>query len=947
MTRLIRLLSFLAFSLGAPLALNAQQGEAQTAIVRGRLLLSSAGNGAIATEVQVSIPELKRLTATDGDGGFLFSQVPYGEYNLVFGGSTIQTDTVRIVVGAPLVELKDMPVRAAEGGTSMQSLQIPTLGLEENDVAGGDDDGTRSQNVSGLLTASRDPFLSTTAFVFGPYRFLPRGYDRSTQQVLINGAPMNDVETGDAFWNQWGGLNDVFRSRSQAYGLQPNEYAFGGPLGTTYFDATAASQRAQTRLTYSISNRQYRNRLMLTHSTGMQANGWAYSVSLSKRWAEQGYVKGTYYDGYSYYLGVSRKIRNNTINLTVFGAPTSRGKIAPAIQEAYDLAGTNYYNPNWGYQNGEVRNAKVQQSHTPTALLNWERALSSRSRWNTTIGYQDGRVSNSTLDWFNADDPRPDYYRNFPSYFEGIDNQYTADVQRSKLGGNPELYMQINWDTLYEANLMNRRDIPGADGRPSGQTGLRSLYAVGADVDEIRKVIFNSNYENVLSDHFTFYGGVSVIGQGTESYREMLDLLGGEYWVNLNQFSLRNFATEAPLYQNDVNNPNGIIHVGDRYSYNYKNNFFKGWAWAQTTATYNKVDFFGSVNIGYNTFNREGLFRNGLFADGNESFGKSETQKFLTYGLKGGATYKVSGRHYLFLNGGLFADAPTVDNTFVSARTRNQVIAEPETMKTKTAEGGYLFRAPRVNIRAVGYATETTDGVEIKRFFNESGLSGGGQTFTNYVLSDIKARYMGTELAVDYKIHSTLSVTAVAAMGQAFYANRPKVAVYRDNDTNDFVSRRSTFIENYYLAVGPQSAYSLGFNYRSKKYWYVSLTGNYFDRNYVDVAADRRTNEATEDFARGSEEWHRVVDQERLPSAFTLDFFGGKSFLLSKFSKKIPRNTFLYLNVGVSNLLDNQDFRTGGFEQLRFDFDGSPGAFPAKYFYAYGRNFFVNASLKF
>jgi len=947
MPRALRSFCFLLAFLTAAAA-HAQE-PAQTGIVRGRLLLTSAGTGAIATEVQVTIPELKRLMATDGDGGFLFSQVPYGEYTLVFGGTSIKTDSIRFQVGAPLVELTDISVQPVEGGTSLQSLQIPTLGLEESDVSNGDDEGVRTQNVSGLLTASRDPFLSTAAFVFGPYRFLPRGYDRATQQVLINGAPMNDVETGDAFWSQWGGLNDVFRSRSLAYGLQPNEYAFGGPLGTTYFDATAASQRAQTRVTYSASNRQYRNRLMLTHSSGMKANGWAYSISLSKRWAEEGYVPGTFYDGYSYYLGVSRKIRNNTINLTVFGAPTRRGKLAPAIQEAYDLAGTNYYNPNWGYQNGEVRNAKVQQTHTPTAILNWERALSSRSRWNTTIAYQQGRTSNSTLDWFNADDPRPDYYRNFPSYFNSIGDGFTAGVQAAKLGGNPDRYLQIQWDTLVEANLMNRQAMPGSDGRPTGATGLRSIYAVGADVDQIRKVVFNTNYENALSEHFTLYGGLTIIGQGTESYREMLDLLGGEYWVDLNQFSQRNFATEAALFQNDANNPFRIVREGDRYSYNYRNNFFKGWAWTQAVATYNKVDFFLAAQIGYNRFNREGLFRNGLFADGAESFGKSPTQSFLIGGVKGGATYKVSGRHYLFANAALMADAPTVDNTYVSPRTRNQVIEQPETQKTRSFEGGYLFRAPRVNVRAVGYATETRDGTEIKRFFNESGeQGGGGQTFTNYVLSDIRARYIGTELAVDYKVNPSLSVTAVAAIGQAFYADRPKVAVYRDNDTLNFISRRETYINNYYLAVGPQSAYSLGVNYRSKKYWYLSLTGNLFDRSYVDVAADRRTAEATQDLVRDSPEWDAVVGQERLPSAFTLDLFGGKSFLLSKLSKAIPRNTFLYLNVGVSNLLDNQSFRTSGFEQLRFDFDtNNPAAFPPKYFYAFGRNFFINASLKF
>ncbi len=942
MRQLMRVLFLLLLT-----ATAARAQDAPTGLVRGRLLLNSSSSGAVATEVQVAIPELKRLTTTDGDGGFLFAQVPYGTYSLVFGGGTILTDTVTISVQSPLVQLEDIAVQPAERGISQQTLQIPTLALEESDVSG-EDDGVRTQNVSGLLTASRDPFLATSAFVFGPYRFQPRGYDRATQQVLINGAPMNDVESGDAFWSQWGGLNDVFRSRSFSYGLQPSEYAFGGPLGTTYFDATAASQRKQTRLTYSLSNRQYRNRLMLTHSTGLLRTGWAYSVSVSKRWADEGYVPGTSYDGYSYYLGISRRIRTNTVSLTAFGAPTRRGKVGPAIEEAYRLAGTNFYNPNWGYLNGEKRNAKIQQTHTPTVLLNWERQPTARQRWNTTIGFQTGRISNSTLDWFNTRDPRPDYYRNFPSYYRNIDDSLTATIQEEKLGSNPEKYLQIDWERLYNANRSNMQAMPGENGAPSGTMGMRSVYAVGADVDEVRKVIFNTNIETVISDHFSFYGGVSAIGQRTESFREMLDLLGGDYWVNLNQFSQRNFAQQAELFQNDANNPYGIIRVGDKYSYDYVNRFFKGWVWGQAQGTYNKVDFFLAGNFGYNTFDREGLVRNGLFAAGNESFGKSGLQKFYTFGVKGGATYKVSGRHFLFVNAGFFGDPPTVDNTYISPRTRNEAIPTPTTQKTASVEGGYLLRAPRLNIRAVGYATDVREAAEIKRFFNESTEgAGAAQTFTNYVLQDISARYLGTELAVEAKVHSTLAVTAVAAVGQAFYTGRPRVSVYRDNDTDRTVNFRETYIKDYYLAVGPQSAYSLGANYRSPKFWYASLTANYFDRNYVDVAADRRTTEAIDLLVPGSEGWNAVVAQEKLPSAFTLDLFGGKSWLLSKYTKKLPRNTFLYLNVGVSNLLNNRNIRTGGFEQLRFDFDGGiANAFPPKYFFAYGRNYFVNLSFK-
>ena len=117
---------------------------------------------------------------------------------------------------------------------------------------------------------------------------------------------------------------------------------------------------------------------------------------------------------------------------------------------------------------------------------------------------------------------------------------------------------------------------------------------------------------------------------------------------------------------------------------------------------------------------------------------------------------------------------------------------------------------------------------------------------------------------------------------------------------------------------------------------------------FIDVAAPRRTAEAADLLIPGSDAWHQLLDQERLPDAFTFDLSAGKSLLLSKYSKRIPRNTYLYLNLGISNLLDNRNIRTSGFENLRYDYSGGvTGKFAPKYFYAYGRNFFINLSLKF
>ena len=84
----------------------------------------------------------------------------------------------------------------------------------------------------------------------------------------------------------------------------------------------------------------------------------------------------------------------------------------------------------------------------------------------------------------------------------------------------------------------------------------------------------------------------------------------------------------------------------------------------------------------------------------------------------------------------------------------------------------------------------------------------------------------------------------------------------------------------------------------------------------------------------------KIVDQERAPATFTMDFFGGKSW-------RIRSKYYLYLNVGINNVLDNKNFITGGFEQLRFDFETrDPDLFPNRYFYNFGRNFFINLSFR-
>jgi hypothetical protein len=919
------------------------QAKGQGALVKGRLI--NAATGEPAHDVQVMMPFLNLLTTSDGQGEFNLAQVPYGTQIMVVGGYNVSEDTIKVLVNGAVTETGDIRITfQALPAVSQGNLQLATISLDNDNIAA-DDAGVSSQNVSGLLSGGRDPFLNAAAFVFSPYRFQPRGYARSAQDVWVNGVPMNDVETGNASWSQWGGLNDVFRGRSNTYGLAPSDDGFGDLNGLTMFDATAANQRKQTRISYSLSNRSYRNRLMFTQSSGLSKKGWAYAVSLSKRWAKEGYVPGTFYNGYSYYAAVSKKFNNtHSLHLAVFGAPTARGKAAAAVQEAYDLAGTHFYNPNWGYQNGEKRNAKVAKSHQPVFILNHDFHISPSMTLKTAIGYQFGKYENSTLDWYNARDPRPDYYRNLPSYARADGRPDDALLTTQQMTANPDKYMQLNWDRLYNVNYANYETINSVDGITGNNVaGRRSVYAVGNDVDNMRKFTFNTVLRAKADAHIALATGINFISQRTESYRELQDLLGGDFFLNLNMFAVEQNVPNVNFNQYDLNHPNRLIRVGDKYNYDYWSHFSKGQWWGQAAATYNKTDFFLAANLGTHSFSRDGLFRNGLFPD--NSYGKSQTYAFLTYGLKGGMTYKLNGRNYLFLNGYTGTDAPTIENTFISPRTRNTAITNPVAEQTAGLEGGYLLHAPKVNARVVGYVTDRKDGTQIKHFYNDDPAY---QTFVNYVLQNTNTRFIGTELALEVKLTPSWTVTGVAALGQAFYTNNPKVSIYRDNDTSTEVKNRNVYLKNYYLSVGPQTATTLGINYRSPKYWFASANFNYTDRNYLDINPDRRTVEATDLITPGSPLYNSIIDQAKAPAVFTVDLSLGASIMLSKYIKAVSHNTFLNINIGINNLLNNQDIITGGFEQLRYDFSGNnPNKFSTKYFYGLGRNFFANVSLRF
>ncbi len=904
---------------------------AQNSTVKGILSDSDTRSQITGAEIRLT-GKVSFQIQSGNEGTFELKEVPYGDYILDVLAAGYENPSIKVQVSSPLTDVGPVSLKHTDIIQMNVQDNLPVVTLSESDFS-----ESTGQSVAGVLSASRDPFAAAAAFNFSAGRFRNRGYDNENL-TLMNGIPVEDLSSSRTLFGTWAGLNDVTRSRESTYGLNASNYSYGSLDGSFSIDAKASKQRKQFSLNYANSNRTYNHRLMASYGTGLLPGGWAFAASLSRRWGNEGYIPGTFTDGWSWFASIEKKFgASHSLSLTHMGANTISGRANPAIQEAYDLAGTNYYNPNWGYQNGEVRNARIGRQQQPLTILNHEWKISSRSELETAVGYQYGSTSLSGFDWFNATDPRPDFYRRLPSY---ITDPALAD-QVKKLWQNNENYRQVDWEGIYNTNLHSFESIQDANG-VAGNTisGRRSRYILEDRVSDNTRISASMNFNTVLSDHFVFNSGLLYQFQETENYKRINDLLGGDFYVDLNQWAEQDFPDSSEALQNNLETPNRILKEGDKFGYYYVSTVKKNMAWAQGQFKYNKVDFFIAAHIASTAFYRTGKYRNGIFA--NNSLGDSKKENFNTYGVKGGATYKLNRRNYFFVNGAYETRAPLFENVYVSPRTRNDAIANLTEEKITSIEGGYLLRAPKMKIRTTLYFTQFNDGYNTVNFWHEDFRS-----FVNYTLSNMDRRHIGIEFGTEINIGQGWSSNLAAAIGQYYYTDRMIAQITQDNNAEVLAADETIYSKNFFVANGPQNAFMTGITYRAKNFWTVNLSANLFSNNYVDFNPARRTAAGLDLVSEGALR-ESIIDQQKADAEMTLDFFGTKSWRLSDFIKGVRRNTFLAVNLGVSNILNNQDLMLTGFEQLRYDYiDKNPNKFPARYYYGFGRTYFASISIRF
>ena len=875
--------------------------------------------------VIVSIKGSSETTSTNAEGKFTLINVPLGEGVIVFTGTNYGTKELTFILDqGAILDMGTVSLQPSAAAILTEDA-LPIIILEESEL---EEEG--SQGMSGLLFSSGDVFSSTAAFNWGSARFRVRGYDNENDLIYMNGILMNDLVTGRPNWSDWGGLNDAVRNSETLYGLGSSNFSIPSIGGVSNINTRASHYPAGIKTSYANSMGNYNNRLMLTYSTGMMNNNWAVTFSGSRRWANEGYIEGTNYDAYSYFLAVERKINSShSISLTAFGSPQNRGKLIGSTQEVYDLYGSNYYNANWGYQSGEVRNTRVANNHKPMAILTHYWDLNEKTTITTSASYAFGYSGGTALNWYGVADPRPTYYRYLPYYNSTIENDLYA-------GWTDQ---HVDWDQFYFVNSKNLDDVYNANGISGNYVkGNRSAYIIEDRKIGQQKVVLSTVVKHDLTSNIKLKGGLDYNWLKANHYKEIEDLLGGEFWLDIDQFAERdNQSNDSSYIQSDLKNPNRIVKTGDRFGYDYDANITKYGFWAQGDFIYGNFELYGGGGLSSTSFYRTGNMQNGRFPD--DSYGDSEKQSFVNYQLNAGGTYKITGRHIVTANIAYLTRAPYFEDAYISPRTRDHIIDGLTSEKIFSADANYVIRSPYIDGRLTGYYTTFKDQADVLSFYHDV-----ERTFVNYAMSGIDKEHMGLELGLSVKPTSEISVNGVVALGQYIYTSRPQVTIGSDNEIDLQTENEIVYFENYYVEGTPQTAASLGIRYNSPKFWWAELSGSYYDRNYLSMNPARRTSTAIAGIdpmtIYGQEKMDEIIREEKLAEAFTFDITGGKSWKIKKY--------YISLYARVNNLLDNQEIRTGGYEQLRFDYvEKDVDKFAPVYYYMYGRTYYVILTLRF
>lgn len=728
------------------------------------------------------------------------------------------------------------------------------------------------------------------------------------------------------------GLEIPFLSHSTIRELQLAEERYG-ELSQLRIDSV---KDIKTSAGFTFSSRNMPYSISLATAQKLRS-GWSLATNLIARTGRDLFVEGLFGNSLELNAVASKTWKDkHTLSMALFMKPSMRGTRLASTTEAFRLTGNNLYNPAWGYQNGKVRNSRIRREVLPTAFVDYDVKLNESTKLNVAMVLTAGVEKYSSLDWFDAHTPSPDNYRYMPSYFGDEEDIFHA-VESAWLN-NDTRYTQIDFDKLIATNRLN---------------GDKAVYAISDRVQRTIDATFRGGGTTTINKSTISYG-LEIGSYNCRNYKQMRDLLGGSYILDLDYF-LRDDDTYGNSLQNNLENVNHRVEEGERFGYDYA--IRKLNVSAFTTYHYSAerftLDF--AAKVGYDKIIREGFYKKELFAD--NSFGESGSLKFSPYSARLRAGYLITDNHYVEVVASAESVSCDVENLFLQSQYNNRIVDNPTMRSVYRGGMRYSFQMKNFALNTTLFISSELNDTQVRHLYDDI----WGE-YADIVINRINRLCYGLEVEAEYSFANHFRANAALSVGRYSYAKNPLVTIYTDTDNTLLANRIESRIKGLSLGNMPQVAATIGLSYYNRGWW-VAVNANYAGLRYIEPSIVMRT-ERVFAMATSQEQRSAMTEHERLKDMFTIDVSLSKSIYLKHLSRRIystkavphfedkyPRSRLVF-RVGVRNLLGSTDIVYNAYESSRLQRYKRAGENvysrqASRYMYAYPRTFYASATFSF
>lgn len=865
--------------------------------IKGRIIDSQTKEALVGATVSVEGTTVG--VAADAEGYFELKVEKSGTIVLIFRSVGYLEVKKRVVIGdkkedlgivgmlPEYISLADVVVKgslAVDRKTPVALSVVTAREIEEK---------LSTQEFPEILKSLPGVYATKEGGAFGDGRINLRGFETENIAVMVNGVPMNEMEWGGIYWSNWSGLADVTRFIQVQRGLGASKVSVPSVGGSINIVTNSTNAKAGGSVAYGVGNDGY-NKVAFNLSTGLLKNGWAMSILGSRSWGD-GYIQGTDYVAYSYFVNISKKLgEHHQLSLTAFGAPqwhNQRNRNDKMTIKSWKELDDTKFNPSYGFANRDGKKVRkvsaYNKYHKPQISLNhlWEinDKSSLSSVFYVSLGRGGGYGGRSTkahkYDWYGTSKGMPT-----TGNFRAADGTF-------------------NYTAVYDLNA-------------ASVTGSEMVMAMSRNEHNWYGLI--STYTTKLGQYFDVYGGVDLRYYKGKHYNEIVDLYGGRYFIDDSRMNVK-YKADDYLWQNEE------LKKGDIVFRNYDGYMLQEGFFAQGEYNRDALSVFMAGSLSNITYWRKDHF----YYSKEEA--KSDKESFLGYTVKGGANYNLTDHHNIFANIGYFSRAPYMQGgVFLQQDVSNETNPDAVNEKVFTFELGYGYRSVWLDANVNLYRTSWMDKT-MANFFEKNGER------VRVNLTGLDALHQGIEIDFILRPIQDMEITGMFSIGdwhwngdgKGYAYNSSGQPVDKDGNVVDKIggethAQNIVKLKDVRVGNSAQTTFALGGRYQFLKGFHVGVDYSHFARNYAKFTPSLA-------YDLGAEK--SFESPWRMPAYGVLDANINYRFPISKtFGAMISGN--------VNNLLD-KEYIADAEDGAKHDEES------AKVFYGFGRTFSVNLKITF